>query len=70
MCGRFVQSGSADDYARYFGADIVKAESLAGNYNVAPTDHVYAVAEHDGDLSFESEPGKGSLFRIILPLAV
>lgn len=47
MCGRFVQSASADDYARYFGADAVKTESLDSNYNVAPTDGVYAVAEHD-----------------------
>ena len=47
MCGRFVQSASADDYARYFGAEAVKTESLAANYNVAPTDSVYAIAEHD-----------------------
>ena len=49
MCGRFVQSASADDYARYFGADTVKTELLTANYNVAPTDRVYAVAEHDDD---------------------
>ncbi len=49
MCGRFVQSASADDYARYFGADIVKTEHLVANYNVAPTDRVYAVAEHEDD---------------------
>ena len=36
MCGRFVQSASADDYARYFGAESVKTESLAANFNVAP----------------------------------
>ncbi len=47
MCGRFVQSASVDDYARYFGADTLKTESLESNYNVAPTDTVYAVAEHD-----------------------
>ena len=47
MCGRFVQSASVDDYARYFGAGEVKTESLESNYNVAPTDPVYAVAEHD-----------------------
>ena len=47
MCGRFVQSASADDYARYFGADAIKTERLEANYNVAPTDRVYAVAEHD-----------------------
>ncbi len=47
MCGRFVQSASADDYARYFGADVIKTEHLDPNYNVAPTDRVYAIAEHD-----------------------
>ncbi len=47
MCGRFVQSASVDDYARYFGADTIKTEHLEANYNVAPTDRVYAVAEHD-----------------------
>ena len=47
MCGRFVQSASVDDYARYFGADVVKTESLESNYNVAPTDPVYAIAEHE-----------------------
>ena len=47
MCGRFGQSASADDYARSFGAESVKTESLDANYNVAPTDPVYAVAEHD-----------------------
>lgn len=46
MCGRFVQSASVDDYARFFGANEVKTESLDANYNVAPTDPVYAVAEH------------------------
>ena len=49
MCGRFVQSASADDYARYFGADAVKTELHEANYNVAPTDPVYAVAEHKGE---------------------
>ena len=47
MCGRFVQSASVDDYGRYFGADVVKTESLESNYNVAPTDPVYAIAEHE-----------------------
>lgn len=47
MCGRFVQSASVDDYARYFGADTLKTESLESNYNVAPTDSVYAIAEHN-----------------------
>lgn len=46
MCGRFVQAGTAGDYAEYFGAQIVVTEALQGSYNVAPTDPVYAVAEH------------------------
>lgn len=49
MCGRFVQSASVDDYAGYFDARHVKTESLEVNYNVAPTDLVYAVAEHQGE---------------------
>ncbi len=47
MCGRFVQAASADDYARFFGAESVVTEPHGANYNVAPTDAVYAVAEHD-----------------------
>jgi putative SOS response-associated peptidase YedK len=46
MCGRFVQAGSAGDYAEYFGAEIMVTEALQASYNVAPTDAVYAVAEH------------------------
>ena len=48
MCGRFVQSQSPSAYADYFGVSEVKTESLAPSYNVAPTDPVYAVAEHEG----------------------
>lgn len=48
MCGRFVQAGSIDDYVRHFGVELVQAERLTPSYNVAPTDEVYAVAEHGG----------------------
>ncbi|MDX1689449.1 MAG: SOS response-associated peptidase [Acidimicrobiia bacterium] len=48
MCGRFVQSQDPAAYARLFGAEVVVTESLEPSYNVAPTDRVYAVAEHDG----------------------
>jgi putative SOS response-associated peptidase YedK len=48
MCGRFVQAHAPSVYAQYFGVDEVVTESLAPSYNVAPTDHVYAVAEHGG----------------------
>lgn len=49
MCGRFTLSQDPDVYATYFGADAVRTEALAPSYNVAPTDPVYAVAEHDGE---------------------
>ncbi len=48
MCGRFVQALDPADYADYFGADVAVSERLAPSYNVAPTDRVYAVAEHEG----------------------
>ncbi len=49
MCGRFVLSQRASVYADWFGAGVIKTEELAPNYNVAPTDLVYAVAEHHED---------------------
>jgi putative SOS response-associated peptidase YedK len=36
-----------DAYARFFGVDEIRTEILAVNYNVAPTDSVYAVVDHD-----------------------
>lgn len=48
MCGRFVQSVDPETYARVFGAEVVVDESLDPSWNVAPTDRVYAVAEHGG----------------------
>jgi putative SOS response-associated peptidase YedK len=49
MCGRFVQAQDPTTYARIFGAEPVVAESLKPSFNVAPTDEVYAVAEHHGE---------------------
>lgn len=49
MCGRFALSQSPSAYADWFGAGMVMTEELAPNYNVAPTDPVYAVADHEGD---------------------
>jgi putative SOS response-associated peptidase YedK len=46
MCGRFVQAHDASEYAEHFGAGVAVAEALAPSWNVAPTDQVYAVAEH------------------------
>lgn len=48
MCGRFVQAQSAQSYAEHFGASVGVSEALDASWNVAPTDRVYAVAEHDG----------------------
>lgn len=49
MCGRYVLGADAADYAEYFGVDRVVDEALQTNYNVAPTDPVYAVAEWEGE---------------------
>lgn len=47
MCGRFVQVEKPEFYAEHFGAEFVRTETLIQSYNVAPTDQVYAVADHD-----------------------
>jgi len=49
MCGRYVISSDPARYADYFGVQDIATESLDPSYNVAPTDQVYAVAEHDGE---------------------
>ena len=49
MCGRFVQAHDPAEYAEHFGASLAVPEALAPSWNVAPTDSVYAVAEHQGD---------------------
>jgi putative SOS response-associated peptidase YedK len=49
MCGRFVQAQSAQSYADHFGAVVALDEELKPSWNVAPTDRVLAVAEHDGE---------------------
>lgn len=47
MCGRFSITGDLDFYAEYFGVDEMSTEPLAPTWNVAPTDPIYVVAEHD-----------------------
>lgn len=47
MCGRYALSRPANRYADFFDADLSVSESLESNYNVAPTDPVYAVFEGD-----------------------
>lgn len=48
MCGRFVQAHDPSEYAEHFAASLAVPEALAPSWNVAPTDSVYAVAEHRG----------------------
>ncbi len=47
MCGRFSITGDLDFYAEYFGVDEVATEGLEQNWNVAPTDPVYVIADRD-----------------------
>ena len=56
MCGRFSITGDLDFYAEYFGVDEVFAERLEPNWNVAPTDPVYVVAEREGVRLLDSMP--------------
>jgi putative SOS response-associated peptidase YedK len=46
MCGRFVQTQSAETYAEYFSVDSIRTDPLPASWNVAPTDSVYAIAEY------------------------
>jgi putative SOS response-associated peptidase YedK len=48
MCGRFVQSQDPEFYADVFRVETIKTDPIAASFNVAPTDQVYAIAEHDG----------------------
>ena len=48
MCGRFVQAHDASFYADAFQVETMRTEDLPVSFNVAPTDEVYAVAEHEG----------------------
>jgi putative SOS response-associated peptidase YedK len=48
VCGRFVSATPLAELAERFLVEEVRAEARPPSYNVAPTDPVYAVAEHDG----------------------
>ena len=48
MCGRYVINEDAGLLADYFGVDRIVTDPLTHSYNVAPTDEVYGVAEHEG----------------------
>ena len=47
MCGRYVSSSTPDEIARYFDAADQPERALEPSWNVAPTDDVYVVLEHD-----------------------
>ena len=49
MCGRFVQVEKPEFYAEHFGAQFVRTETLKENFNVAPTQPIYAIADHAGE---------------------
>lgn len=49
MCGRFVLSADLDHWVGALGVQRVLTETLPPSWNVAPTDPVYAVAEHHGE---------------------
>jgi len=49
MCGRFVSSSNPDKIAEYFGAAFEDGTAdLGANYNVAPTQDIYAVVTDAG----------------------
>ena len=49
MCGRFVSTSPPDELAAYFGATAAPEATLEPNYNVAPTQDVFAVVEDGGE---------------------
>lgn len=48
MCGRFVAASDPEGLIRFLMVDDRRAHDLPANYNVAPTQDVYAAAMHDG----------------------
>jgi putative SOS response-associated peptidase YedK len=48
MCGRYVSSRPLTALSEWFLVDEARTEPLPASWNVAPTDPVYAVAEHKG----------------------
>jgi putative SOS response-associated peptidase YedK len=49
MCGRFVQAADLDHWVGVLGIQRVLTEPLPPSWNVAPTDPVYAAADHEGE---------------------
>lgn len=57
MCGRYATARKPDDLVEEFGIERVAVdEELAPNYNVAPTDPVYAVVERGDKTNPDSPP--------------
>jgi len=52
MCGRYVAAAPPSEIAKYFGAAPTETV-LEPSYNVAPTNEVYAVVEHDDERRLE-----------------
>ena len=53
MCGRFVSASPPDQIAAFFGAELV-SENLAPNWNVAPTNEIYAVVHAPDGLQVQA----------------
>jgi len=49
VCGRFVSTSPPDELAAYFGATPAPEAVVPPSWNVAPTEDVWAVVEHDGE---------------------
>ncbi len=49
MCGRFVLSRLLSEYAEEFSITTILTDPLPASWNVAPTDPIYAIAEHRGE---------------------
>lgn len=47
MCGRFVAASDPDGLVRFFVVDERKDDDVPASYNVAPTDPIRAVAQHN-----------------------
>jgi putative SOS response-associated peptidase YedK len=48
MCGRFVNAVDVQDLVDWFEIDDVRAGDVTRHWNIAPTDEVFAIADHNG----------------------
>lgn len=49
MCGRFVVTPNPETIARFFDVSEVVTKDLGASFNVAPTDSIYGIAEHEDE---------------------